>query len=257
MGHGACEVCEKACMEAKSKVSALESKIYKMTIVMSVSLTLAGEQVIKNVASYISGFGQAMGAAGALEGEGGPQPDGGSGAAAVEPAAGAGADLGARGLVDGAELAAGGGAGGGAAGGVGQAAPVGLGMGMVSWTDGIGSRAGDGGMATPPAVEVAGGGGSGLTRLLVDTATDLSPPAGAGWLDGVDPMWEEPHTAFLTPSALPFDVYSTTLGLGTNYGFGGFWGVDVGAPAVLPEAPSPGTLSVFGLTGLVHTRRRA
>ena len=71
----------------------------------------------------------------------------------------------------------------------------------------------------------------------------------------VPQMPQDAFTAFLTPSALPFDVYSTTLALGGNYGFGEYYGYGSldAAPAPVPEA---GTLSVIAFSQLVNTRRR-
>jgi hypothetical protein len=66
------------------------------------------------------------------------------------------------------------------------------------------------------------------------------------------------HSAFLTPSTLPFDVYSTTLGLGNNYGIGEYYGMNTGG-AIVPTVPSPSPFAVFAMGGLVHShgRRRA
>ena len=68
----------------------------------------------------------------------------------------------------------------------------------------------------------------------------------------------DPYAAFFTPGTLPFDVYSTTLALGTNYGFGEYYGMNTGG-AVVPSVPSPSPLAVFAVGSLVHTqgRRRA
>ena len=67
---------------------------------------------------------------------------------------------------------------------------------------------------------------------------------------------EDPYAVFLTPSTLPFDVYSTTLALGNNYGFGEYYGIG-GGGAIAPSVPSPSPLTVFAVGGLMHNRRRA
>jgi hypothetical protein len=59
---------------------------------------------------------------------------------------------------------------------------------------------------------------------------------------------------FFTPSTLPFDVYSTTLALGNNYGFGEYYGIDTGSYA--PSTPNPSTLSVFAIGSFITTRKR-
>lgn len=66
----------------------------------------------------------------------------------------------------------------------------------------------------------------------------------------------DPYAVFLTPSALPFDVYSTGLALGNNYGFGEYYGTSTGG-AVAPTVPSPAPLTVFAVGGLMQSRKRA
>lgn len=66
----------------------------------------------------------------------------------------------------------------------------------------------------------------------------------------------DPYAMFLTPSAISFDVYSTGLGLGMNYGFGEYYGADTGG-SVGPATPSPSPLAVFAMGGLLNTRKRA
>lgn len=65
----------------------------------------------------------------------------------------------------------------------------------------------------------------------------------------------DPFSVFLTPSTLPFDVYSTTLALGNNYGFGEYYGYGNldGNPINIPDA---GTVSVFAFGQLINTRKR-
>lgn len=80
------------------------------------------------------------------------------------------------------------------------------------------------------------------------------PPVVADALT-VEPPFD-PYAVFFTPSALPFDVYSTTLALGVNYGFGGYYGINTGG-AVAPVVPSPAPFTVFAVGGLMHSRKRA
>jgi hypothetical protein len=65
----------------------------------------------------------------------------------------------------------------------------------------------------------------------------------------------DPHALFLTPSAIAFDLYSTGLGLGNNYGFGEYYGADTGS--IGPSVPSPSPLAVFAMGGFLNTRKRA
>lgn len=62
------------------------------------------------------------------------------------------------------------------------------------------------------------------------------------------------HAVFFTPSLLPFDVYSTTLALGTNYGFGEYYGIDTGSAAL--AVPQPGAISLLLLSTTLTTRKR-
>ena len=52
--NNACEACAQACFDAKQKVPQLEKRLYVLTIVMTVALTLAGRELIKEVADYLS-----------------------------------------------------------------------------------------------------------------------------------------------------------------------------------------------------------
>lgn len=70
------------------------------------------------------------------------------------------------------------------------------------------------------------------------------------------PQVVDTYSLFFTPSALPFDVYSNTLALGTNYGFGSFYGVNTGGVALIPPIPDCGTFSVFALSSIINTRKR-
>lgn len=98
---------------------------------------------------------------------------------------------------------------------------------------------------TPPVVQPID------TRKALQNDT---PPVIADALT-VEPPFD-PYAVFFTPSALPFDVYSTTLALGDNYGFGGYYGINTGG-AVAPVVPSPAPFTVFAVGGLMHSRKRA
>lgn len=69
------------------------------------------------------------------------------------------------------------------------------------------------------------------------------------------PVPADPYAVFLTPSAMPFDVYSTTLGLGNNYGFGDYYGIDTSNYSGSPT-PSANTISFFALGSFFNTRKR-
>jgi len=65
------------------------------------------------------------------------------------------------------------------------------------------------------------------------------------------PYFPDNFAVFFTPSLLPFDVYSTTLGLGNNYGFGDYYGIDAGS-----SVPSAGSVTVLAFGPLMNTRKR-
>lgn len=81
-----------------------------------------------------------------------------------------------------------------------------------------------------------------------------TPPTVVDALSVAEPF--DPYAFFLTPSALPFDVYSTTLALGNNYGLGEYYGINTGGSYV-PPVPSPSPLTVFAVGGLIQNRKRS
>lgn len=70
------------------------------------------------------------------------------------------------------------------------------------------------------------------------------------------PHFPDNFSLFYTPSLLPFDVYSNTLALGENYGFGDYYGINqqyIQASSV----PETGTISIFALKTLINSRKRS
>ena len=63
------------------------------------------------------------------------------------------------------------------------------------------------------------------------------------------------RTEFLTPSTLPFDVFSTTIALGNNYGFGEYYGLGLDQYSGV-STPSPSGLSYFAVIKLFNNRKR-
>jgi hypothetical protein len=95
-----------------------------------------------------------------------------------------------------------------------------------------------------------------LTKQIVQAAlaTDLNlnPVTSLAAQTG----FADPYAVFFTPSLLPFDVYSTTLALGTNYGFGEYYGIDTGGYYAPPSVPSPGAFTVVAFSQFLHNRKR-
>lgn len=60
------------------------------------------------------------------------------------------------------------------------------------------------------------------------------------------------NSVFFTPSYMPFDVYSTTLGLGLNYGFGEYYGIDTGFVVV----PNTATIGILGTSFILFRNKR-
>ena len=69
------------------------------------------------------------------------------------------------------------------------------------------------------------------------------------------PHFSDNFSVFFTPSLLPFDVYSTTLALGNNYGFGEYYGIDNGYFISTPT-PGPVVLTGFAMLMFASTRQR-
>ena len=63
------------------------------------------------------------------------------------------------------------------------------------------------------------------------------------------------RTEFLTPSTLAFDVFSTTIALGNNYGFGEYYGLGLDQYSGV-STPSPSGLSYFAVIKLFNNRKR-
>jgi len=107
-------------------------------------------------------------------------------------------------------------------------------------------------------------------KTPVEEAVDLTPKSAASeaivrtaigeplqfWIPSVSTPTPDLYAMFLTPSAIPFDLYSTGLGLGNNYGIGQYYGADTGS-SIGPSVPSPSPLAVFAMGGLMNTRKRA
>lgn len=229
-----CEVCERACIDAKHKVEKLQKKLQTMTIVMSVALTLAGEQVIKAAASYITSMKSVVGAANELS-------DVQNGKKEEKPAEQ-----------------------------------------KTAWTPPFNWQQRwkkpplkEGELLRPyqledelalsknqkphpkpkqivlPEPTVAGN--SDVTAAIVQAALAKELPLTLG----VSALqFNDPYAVFLTPSTLPFDVYSTTLALGNNYGFGEYYGIGSGSGFVPPSIPAPSTLTVFGVSQFINLRKR-
>lgn len=237
--HGACETCAKACDDAKDKVKKLEKSLHTMTIVMSVSLTLAGEQIIKNTASYISSFSSVMSSANELNNvqsgedknkEEKPEQNKVAFSPFVYPIQPFTQKQNKQTNQE-------------------EIKPYQL-------TDEL-ARLDEDDHKEPDKPKVAQDTNKSqqkdlskfiaqaalATNFTLNTATDTVPVI-------------DPYAVFFTPSTLPFDVYSTTLALGTNYGFGEYYGMDSGV-YVPPSVPTPGTITLFAFPHFLNLRKRA
>jgi hypothetical protein len=199
-----------------------------MTIVMSVALTLAGEQAIKSVASYITSIKSAVSAAGELSdvqnGKKEEQPKGNK--TALAPFGSGGFSFWKPTFTD-KEVRR----------------PYQISDELALVKD-----------KKQPAPEIELPGvipvNPTSTDAIVKTALATEMPAA---LPAAVPTLGDPYAVFLTPSTLPFDVYSTTLALGNNYGFGEYYGIGSGNYTIVPEAT---TVSVLALRAFSNTRKR-
>jgi len=91
-----------------------------------------------------------------------------------------------------------------------------------------------------------------LVSLTKDSVFEPLPP-----MDVVNTSTQflDNYSVFFSPSLLPFDVYSNTLALGNNYGFGEYYGIDTGYFISTPT-PGPVVLTGFAMLMFAPTRQR-
>jgi len=222
--HG-CETCAKTCIEAKESLKKLQKKFYVLTIVCTCALTLLGEQGTKAVLSTLNAMNDAMASA-----EGKPVQD--------------------------------------------KKDPV-----KTSFRDPIEITPWS---PKPPIAKEEQGKFDKEDLVAVENKkleqqekqADITVPSipqktiqNIASLSNQNLSIETPinanlfnitdtRSAFLTPSTLPFDVYSTTLGLGINYGFGEYYGMGSLNPGlVVPEPPGPEVLT-FTALGIITAKSR-
>lgn len=223
--HG-CETCAKVCEEAKAHVKSLQKKVYALTIVCTSALTLLGEQGAKAVLSTVNSMNSAMAAV-----DGKTTKDTKD---IKEPAK--------TSLID-------------------------NGIGKPWFPKPPASKQDNGKFDKEDLVAVANKKSTKQEKkpeVIIDPLPQVTiqniatsnnqnlsieTPANVNSLIASDP-----YAVFLTPSTLPFDVYSTTLALGNNYGFGEYYGM--GTLNGVPSVPDPKTMSVFALGGLINSRKR-
>ncbi len=221
-----CETCAQTCFDAKQKVPQLEKKLYILTIVMTIALTLAGQELIKTVADYLSGINDVVEKSNQLQDNITPAPvDGSVKALNDRPSA----------------------------------------VSVVYPPAEASHTPAEFVKDSKPSDEYSGLTDSKLKNTYVSRSEYLVKIA-SGKSSEVYPslsftsapgtVFADNHSMMLTPSLLPFDVYGTTLGLGINYGFGGYYGIDAGWAYIPPSIPEPTTMALFSLYPLVGSRRR-
>jgi len=229
--NNACEACAQACFDAKQKVPQLEKRLYALTIVMTVALTLVGRELIKEVADYLSSINNVVEQSNQLQNTINSDSTGTTSVEKVEQA------------------------------------PVSVGVNTppsvikefpstaVKQDVKIKSPIGIASIDVPSSSSSSTSyinQSTTLTKLISSNAVDV---AQSSFL-ATTPQFADNHSVLLTPSLLPFDVYSTTLGLGINYGFGGYYGIDTGWSYIPPSIPEPATMTLFGLYPVFSSRRK-
>ena len=241
--HGGCSACARMCDEAKAKVKSLEKKVYVMTIVCTSTITLLGEKGIQSLMSAINGVNSAMTAASDIGSEKDSnkqdkkdnKDDKQSNAALLGPQ---NQKYWSRPL-------------------------------KIDYKEGTRGYQISDELARFPKEKFIGGdkpveepvsivnNDNSNTKQIVQAAlaTDLSfiPVTSLAGQTG----FTDPYAVFFSPSLLPFDVYSTTLALGNNYGFGEYYGIDTGGFYVPPSVPSPGAATVIAFSQFFHNRKRS
>lgn len=226
--HSGCTTCAKACDDAKQKVKQLEKSLHTMTIVMSVSLTLAGEQIIKNAASYISSFSSVVSSAKELQKtqleEEKVEEKNKQALAPFQKLQFANIS---KKKIEQNE----------------QTRPYRLEDEIARFEDETKPQ-------EPILVEETQQVKINAAQLITK---NIVPQDFVPDIQAINP---DMHTFFFTPSALPFDEYSTTIALGTNYGFGEYYGIETGFYPPQNNVPSVGTLTLFAIPQLFSTRKR-
>ena len=230
--HSGCTTCAKACDDAKQKVKQLEKSLHTMTIVMSVSLTLAGEQIIKNAASYISSFSSVVSSAKELQKtqleetkeEEKVEEKNKQALAPFQKLQFANIS---KKKIEQNE----------------QTRPYRLEDEIARFEDEIKPEEP---ILVKETQQVKINAAQLITKNIVPQ--DFVPA-----IQAINP---DMHTFFFTPSALPFDEYSTTIALGTNYGFGEYYGIETGFYPPQNNVTSVGTLTLFAIPQLFSTRKR-
>jgi len=222
--HG-CDSCAKICDEAKVSVKNLQKKVYALTIVCTSALTLLGEQGAKAVLSTVDSMNSAMAA---VDGKGpkdtkeNKDPTKTTSREIIQPKIWS------------------------------PKPPVKENQGKFENDDLVAvAKKKPSSQEKQPEVAVPEVPQKTIQNIATTNNQNLSieTPINANPFNIADP-----YAVFLTPSTLPFDVYSTTLALGNNYGFGEYYGM--GTLNGVPSVPDAKTMSVFALGGLINSRKR-
>lgn len=222
--HG-CDSCAKVCEEAKLAVKNLQKKVYALTIVCTSALTLLGEQGAKAVLSTLNSMNDAMAV---VDGKA-PKSD----KEKKEPEKTTSIDK-----VQGRIWS--------------PKAPVKEQQGKFENDDLVAvAKKKAATKEKEPEITIPSVPQRAIQNIATTNNQNLSieTPINANPFNIADP-----YAVFLTPSTLPFDVYSTTLALGNNYGFGEYYGM--GTLNGVPSVPDPKTISVFALGGFLNSRKR-
>ena len=92
-------------------------------------------------------------------------------------------------------------------------------------------------------------------NLTVPFKMDLQPLSLEKPQNDNIPYFSDNFAVFYTPSLLPFDVYSTTIALGDNYGFGDYYGINPGYTNQT-HVPDGNTVSVLTFSTFINSRKR-
>jgi len=89
-------------------------------------------------------------------------------------------------------------------------------------------------------------------KMLASVTKDIATQPPLAVANNI-PQFSDNHAVFFSPSLLPFDVYSNTLALGNNYGFGEYYGIYTDSFIMVPQ-PGPAILTGFAV--FVYPNRR-
>jgi hypothetical protein len=226
--HNYCITCSKLCEEAKDKIKKLEKKVYALTIVCTSAITLLGEHGGKVLLDSLSTYNKAIGIANNEKENKNDQKDkdhtkeGNNNKVSF----GVGGKFNQKHNFKDKESTK-----------------------PYSITDELAKAKKEEKQDTEVAAEITD---NKTPKQIAKIATSTQVPSLEIPVTNLFNQ-TDPYSVFFTPSYMPFDVYSTTLALGNNYGFGEYYGIQT---SNITPAPAPGAIALILTSFLVPLKKK-